>query len=110
METKRIDLYEYFGVKKPEGPNAEAILEYCLHSRSSFYPSRTHPAMIVCAGGGYYGICEREGEPVAAAYFGHGYQMFVMRYSCAPQKYPTQLIEGAMAVAYVRKNAAELQI
>ena len=110
METKRIDLYEYFGVKKPEGPNAEAILEYCLHSRSSFYPSRTHPAMIVCAGGGYYGICEREGEPVAAAYFGHGYQMFVMRYSCAPQKYPTQLIEGAMAVAYVRKNAAELQV
>ena len=73
-------------------------------------PNRVRPAMIVAGGGGYSGIYELEGEPMAAAYFGVGYHVFVMRYSVAPLHYPTQLIETAMAVAYIRKNAKELRV
>ena len=108
MECKKIDLYEYFGLTRPE--NGKGYLEYCLHSRSAYYPDRIHPAIIGCAGGGYTGICEREGEPVVSAYFGKGYNIFVMEYSVIPHSYPVQLIEGAMAVAYVRLNAEKLDI
>lgn len=108
METKRVDLYGYFGLKRPEG--ARGALEYCLHSRSAYYPDRVHPAILAAAGGGYTGICEREGEPVASAYFGKGYNIFVMEYSTAPLHYPVQLLEGAMAVAYIKRNAEALGI
>ena len=109
MECNKVDLYEYFGVEKPEG--ARCTLEYCLHSESEkYYPNRIHPAMISVAGGGYSDIYELEGAPISAAYFGKGYQMFNLQYSVAPLNYPTQLIEGAMAVAYIRKNAKKLRV
>lgn len=47
---------------------------------------------------------------MAAAFFGMGYHIFVMRYSVAPLHYPVQLIEAAMAIAYIRKNAKELRV
>ncbi len=109
MECNKVDLYEYFGIAKPEG--ARCVLEYCLHSESEkYYPGRVHPAMISVAGGGYSGIYELEGAPIGASYFGKGYQMFNLQYSVAPLHYPTQLIEGAMAVAYIRKNAKKLRV
>lgn len=109
MECNKVDLYEYFGVEKPEG--AICVLEYCLHSESEeYYPGRVHPAMISVAGGGYNGMYELEGAPIGAAYFGKGYQMFNLSYSGRPLHYPTQLIEGAMAVAYIRKNAKQLRV
>lgn len=108
MDCKKVDLYEYFGIKKEE--KMECTLDCTLHVASSYYADRVRPAMIVAAGGGYSGICEREGEPVAAGFLGKGYNIFVLRYSVAPHHYPVQLINGAMAVAYVRKNAKELRI
>ncbi|MBQ6830925.1 MAG: alpha/beta hydrolase [Clostridia bacterium] len=108
MVYNKVDLYDYFGLPKPEG--GEATLEYCLHAASDLYATRVRPAMIAVAGGGYGSICEREGEPVGAAFFGAGYHLFVMRYSVTPLHYPTQLIEGAMAVAYIRKNAEALRV
>lgn len=108
MQHNVVDLYEYFNVDKPQG--AQAILEYCLHAPSDYYPTRLRPAMLAIAGGGYGSICEREGEPTAAGFFGVGYHIFVLRYSVTPLHYPVQLIEGAMAIAYMRKNAADLRI
>ncbi len=108
MQYNKVDLYDYFGLEKPDG--GEATLEYCLHAPSELYATRVRPAMLVVAGGGYGSICEREGEPVAAAFFGVGYHIFVMRYSVTPLHYPVQLIEGAMAIAYIRKNAEKLRV
>lgn len=39
---------------------------------------------------------------------GKGYNVFTLEYSCAPHTYPTQLIEGCMAVAYLKINAEKL--
>ena len=108
MKSGKIDLYSYFNIPRPEG--AKGYLEYCLHGYSKYYPTRKRPALIVAAGGGYSGICEREGEPVAAAYLGLGYNVFNFIYSVAPVRFPAQLIEGAMAVAYIKKNAEELGV
>ncbi len=108
MFLEKVDLYNYFGVQKKE-KSGGYIKEY-VHSSSSYYPTRIRPAIIVIAGGGYSGICEREGEPVALAYFAKGYNVFTLEYSVAPITYPAQLIEGCMAVAFVKDNAARLGI
>ncbi len=108
MNIERIDLYEYFGLKR-EG-NRSGYLNACLHGISKYYPNRVRPAIIVIAGGGYSGICEREGEPIALAYFAKGYNVFTLDYSCAPSAYPTQLIEGCMAVAFIKDNAERLYV
>lgn len=108
MQTEIINLYDYFGLEKE--PNKKGNLTVYKHGFSKYYPNRYRPAMIVIAGGGYTGICEREGEPIALNYFAKGYNVFTLEYSCAPNCYPTQLIEGCLAVAYVKENAKELGV
>ena len=108
MKTEKTDLYSYFGVERPKGANG--YINSYIHSFSAYYPTRVRPAIIVIAGGGYSGICEREGEPVALAYFAKGFNVFTLEYSVAPVTYPAQLIEGCMAVAYVKDNAESLGI
>ncbi len=68
------------------------------------------PAVVICPGGGYEYCSEREAEPVAMRFASYGIQAFVLRYSCVNKRFPTSLLEAAQAVAYVRKNAAELGV
>ena len=65
------------------------------------------PAVIVVPGGGYGMVSNREGEPVASAFFAKGFQAFILKYMVAGQgvAYPEQLLELAAAVDYVKKNA-----
>lgn len=80
--------------------------------------SRKRPCVIVCPGGGYTHLSPREGEPVALRFYTEGYSAFVLEYSvfrdetewgCRPL-WPKPLEQLSFAVAYVRKNAAELGI
>ncbi len=70
------------------------------------------PAIIVVPGGAYCMASNREGEPVAASFFGRGFQTFVLDYLCQPQgaRYPEQLLELSSAVDYVRTHAKELHV
>lgn len=68
------------------------------------------PAVVICPGGGYEYCSEREAEPVAMRFAAYGIQAFVLRYSCVNKRFPTNLLEAAGAVAYVRRNAAELGV
>lgn len=38
------------------------------------------PAVIICPGGGWFSLSEREGEPVALAFVNQGFQAFVFHY------------------------------
>ena len=89
MEVEKIDLYDYYSLKREQ--TNKGFLNACLHGYSKYYPNRFRPAIIVIAGGGYSGICEREGEPIALNYFAKGYNVFTLEYSCAPNAYPTYL-------------------
>lgn len=62
-------------------------------------------AVIICPGGGYAHVSEREGEPVALQLVAAGLAAFVLEYSVAPAQYPTALTQLAEAVSYVRQNA-----
>lgn len=69
------------------------------------------PAIIICPGGAYDVIAEREGEPVAKCYFAAGYDTFILRYSVkdmAKDFYP--LCQLAATVAHIRKYAESWNI
>lgn len=65
------------------------------------------PTILICPGGGY-GMCsEREAEPIALKFLNWGFNAIVLRYSCAPHRFPVQLCEVAAAFEEIYKNANE---
>lgn len=109
MEIIRINLYEYFNLPKPE--NSEGNITGWIYRTSSLVsPCRRRPAILVIPGGGYDFNSDREAEPVAFEFLNRGYVPFVLRYSCAPNVFPVQLRESAMAMRYIRENANHFEI
>lgn len=68
------------------------------------------PAVIVCPGGGYTFLSDREGVYVAEAFAAAGIRPFVLEYSIAPNKFPAALMELAESVRIVKKGSAEYGI
>ena len=109
MKTERIDLYEYFGITRPNG--AQGYLDsYIIERNEEFSKNRLRPAMLVIAGGGYCGVVAWEKEPIALYYLAQGFDAFVLTYSTVPIAFPYQLLEGCMAMAYIRENADKYRI
>ena len=110
---KKIDLYEYFGLKRQDGCKGY-INSYILPNSLEYCPDRKRPAMIVFPGGGYWMRSDREGEPIALSYSAQGFQTFVVEYTVKSEfegaRFPIMLIEACMAVAYVRLNADKYNI
>lgn len=68
---------------------------------------RNKPGIIICPGGGYGFVSDREAEPVAKAYFAAGYNTFILRYSILAQaKDFKPLTQLACTMAHVRKNGS----
>ncbi len=63
------------------------------------------PCLLVCPGGGYRGVSQREGEPIALHFLPHGYNVFVLWYSVSPNRFPTQLREVAAAMELIYEYA-----
>lgn len=69
------------------------------------------PALIVCPGGGYEFLSQREADPAAFAFMRHGFSAFVLRYSIREHAtYPHPAVDAARAVRWVRKHAADLGV
>ena len=102
MQTQTIDLYATFGVDR--AGNTGGYLDVFCRTRNAENAKKLRPAILVVAGGGYNMISFREGEPVALKFVAVGYAAFLLRYSTRTA-YPVPLVEAAMAMAYIRKNA-----
>ncbi len=64
------------------------------------------PAIIVCPGGGYGILSEREGEPIVKHFLGNGFNAYLLKYSInenASNYAP--LIQSALAVKLIRERA-----
>lgn len=91
--------------------NPSALLISYLHEEGGDANHPLRPAVIVCPGGGYEILCEREGEPVALRFLAAGMNAFVLKYSLAEQAANyAPAIEAGRAVAYVRRNAEQLHV
>lgn len=107
MKQFCVDLYEYYGQIRPEGATG-TLKCYILDTAPSATFHRVHPAVLVIPGGGYSHVSRREGEPVALRFLTRGWCAFVLDYSIFPLRFPVALREAAMAMCYIRQNAAAL--
>ncbi len=68
--------------------------------------TRKRKAVLVCPGGGYGFVSEREGEPIALAFAAQGLNAFVLTYEVAPAvKHPQPLLDVSRAMCIIRENA-----
>lgn len=72
--------------------------------------NKKRETIIMCPGGGYVMTSDREAEPVALKFVAEGFNVVVLRYSVAPNKFPKALIELAATVDYVRSKSKEQNV
>lgn len=65
------------------------------------------PSIVICPGGGYGHLSDREAEPVALVFASMGFNAYVVWYRLAPNRHPAPLHDVAAAVAWVRAHAEE---
>lgn len=72
---------------------------------------RKIPAVVICPGGAYQMISDREGDPVAKEFFCAGYHVFVLQYSTGYEAANFKpLCQLASTVAHIRTHAEEWKI
>lgn len=98
------DYYDFLGNGGCD-PTVEMYLPYNMTEMNRQNDKR--PCMIVCPGGGYEMCSQRESEPIALHFLPCGFNVFVITYSCAPHRFPTQLLEVAALTELIYKNADE---
>lgn len=106
---KEINVYEYWGVACEPGA-AGRLTCLCNSTPPTVSTTRKRPAVLILPGGGYAHTSARESEPIALQFVAKGYAAFVLHYSVAPFSFPTSLREAAMAMRYIRENAAEYEV
>lgn len=66
------------------------------------------PAIIVCPGGGFQILSDREAEPVALTFMKEGFNTFVLRYSIGEYSaFPNPLDDISKAIWVIRSHAEE---
>lgn len=81
------------------------LISYVPDNFPDLGEDRRRPALIVCPGGGYHFLSDREGEPVALRFAGLGYAVFILHYHVPPQgRYPIPQRQLLAAIDYVRTN------
>lgn len=69
------------------------------------------PAVIVCPGGAYQFLSQREADPVVVAFQRYGFHAFTLRYSVREHAvFPNPAVDAARAVRWVRGHAGELGV
>ena len=107
MKHERLELKNYFDFigANGENPTVDTYLPYNMVEMNR--QNQKRPSMIVCPGGGY-GMCsERESEPIALHFLTEGFNVFVLKYSVAPHRFPTQIREVAALMELIYANAEE---
>lgn len=78
-----------------------------LHDTSGEIDRASRPTVIICPGGGYEFLSDRENEPPAMVLFSRGYQVFVLEYAVGAAASDMRPLEQlSRAVALVRERAA----
>ena len=103
-------IYEKIPMKEL-GSTAEAVLTTYILEDTPEFAVKKRPVVVVCPGGGYTYVSDREGEPLALQFTARGYHAVVLRYSVAPKaKYPTALLELGRTICLLREKAEEWHI
>ena len=105
MIVKNIELKKYFAFlgEDDRNPSVDVYLPYDSLDREDY----KRPCLVICPGGGYAFCSPREAEPIALKFLPEGFNVFVLWYSVAPHKFPTQIREVAALMELIHNNAKE---
>lgn len=87
------------------GCNNSFLTTYIPETYESFSSDKKWPVIVICPGGGYGHLSDREAEPVALKMMSLGFAAAVLTYTLAPMKGGEALEDAAAAVRTIRKNA-----
>lgn len=103
--------YETISLTVPSADGPAQLTAYAPDNSPETGMSRLRPGIIICPGGGYGIVSEREAEPVALRFLGLGYAAFVLRYHAAPRgRWPIPQRQLLAAVDYVRTNCGDYHV
>lgn len=93
----------------PEGYDGCSVKAYIHYQNGSEeIKQRSYPAVIICPGGAYAGVSEREAEPVAIPFFAAGYNTYILKYSVGTLARGFRpLCQLAATISEIRKHAAD---
>jgi len=105
MRSETIHLKNHFPFLGENG--CDPTLEIYLPQNMTEMGRQTQkrPSILICPGGGYAGVSQREGEPIGLHFLPEGYNVFILTYSVCPNRFPTQLREVAAAMELIHRNA-----
>lgn len=85
----------------------KATLKVYVPDISNQVPNiKKRKGVLICPGGGYGFVSDREAEPVSLAFAAEGFNAFVLTYEVAPAvKHPQPLLDVSRAVCLIRENA-----
>lgn len=90
-----------------DGLESDATLTTYLLSKYEDVRTEPSPLVIICPGGGYEILSNREAEQFALQWNARGVHAAVLRYAVAPERFPNALLQLATAISLVKKNSAE---
>lgn len=84
------------------------LTTYLIEDTAEYQQGLMRPMVVICPGGGYAFLSERESEPIALKYVAAGFHAAVLRYGINEYAVaPGPLKDIAGAVAYIRDHAEE---
>ena len=93
-----------------EGSGDQTRLTTYIISPSEEFEIKKRPLILVCPGGGYAFVSDREAEMLALQWNAYGFHAAVLRYSVAPAVYPTALLELGKSVQVIKEHADEWNV
>ena len=107
MKAETIHLKDHFPFLGEHGcdPILDIYLPYNMIEMGR--QDQKRPSILICPGGGYAGVSQREGEPIGFRFLTQGYNVFILEYSVQPNCFPTQLREVAAAMELIHANAEQ---
>ena len=116
-------------IKLYEGRDDVTLATYIWDDSPDMKLGKKRPAVIVCPGGAYLNLSDKEGEPVALAFANMGYQAFVLKYSVYSEgnnngdmiaaegegvkehcQFPKPMQDIGAAMLYIRQHSNEWRV
>ncbi len=88
-----------------QGSGENAKLRTYIIDSSDQLKYNKRPLVLICPGGGYGFVSDREAEVMALQFTAMGCHAAVLTYSTYPFRYPVQILEAAQAWKLIRNNA-----
>ncbi len=98
-------LHQEIPIQVPGCDETASLISFIPSNSPEIEQDRRRPAVIICPGGGYHFLSDREAEPIAIRLNALGLNAFILRYSVAPTRYPIPQQQLAMAVHTVRSRS-----